>query len=156
MYGQWNQWKCMRQLVLIRHFQNTQKLVSRGWCFGSWKTPTSLWHTQAGRAACTIKLVIHCMRGYRKFSQRGSKVPEGVWRKIPTWQKLIIWQFQGGGGGGGSDPLSPLWICPCTDWPVYLEELVYLEETQNIVSGGWCMDSKDTNQPVAGRAACSS
>ena len=27
---------------------------------------------------------------------------------------------------------------------------------KNIVSGGWCMDSKDTNQPVAGRAACGS
>ena len=26
-----------------------------------------------------------------------------------TWQKLIIWQFQ---GGGGPDPLSPLWIRP--------------------------------------------
>ena len=35
---------------------------------------------------------------------------------------------------------------------MYLEELVYknLEETQNIVSGGWCMDSKDTIQPVTG------
>ena len=41
---------------------------------------------------------------------RGSKFPEGVLRKISTWQKLIIWQFQGGGGGGGApDPLpAPL------------------------------------------------
>ena len=31
-----------------------------------------------------------------------------------------------------------------------------LEETQNIVFGGWCMNNQDTNQPVAGGAACGS
>ena len=31
----------------------------------------------------------------------GSKFPEGVLRKISTWQKLIIWQLLPGGRGGG-------------------------------------------------------
>ena len=28
------------------------------------------------------------------------------------------------------------------------------QKTQKLVSGGWCLGSKETDQPVAGRAAC--
>ena len=42
--------KCMRQLVLIRNFQKTQKLVSRGWFLGSKDTDQPVAHT--GWSSC--------------------------------------------------------------------------------------------------------
>ena len=79
-----------------------------------------LLRTDKARASCAIHLksaetydyrTIHA-RIQKIFSGGGvSKFPEGVLRKISTWQKLIIWQLLPGGGGGGGkrgpDPLSP-------------------------------------------------
>ena len=84
-----------------------------------------LLRTDKARTSCAIHLKfaetydyrVRSMRGSRKFSQGGggSKFPEGVLRKISTWQKLIIWQLLPGGGGGGGvrTPCHPLWIRPC-------------------------------------------
>ena len=81
-----------------------------------------LLRTDKARASCAIHLKSEETYDYRTihariqkiFSGGGgggrSKFPEGVLRKISTWQKLIIWQLLPGGGGGGGrgpDPLSP-------------------------------------------------
>ena len=78
-----------------------------------------LLRTDKARASCAIHLKSAETYDYRTiyariqkfFSGRGgggrSKFPEGVLRKISTWQKLIIWQLLPVGGGGGPDPLSP-------------------------------------------------
>ena len=50
-----------------------------------------------------------------------------------------IFKFKGGGGPDLRSPPSG--------------SAHDLEETQNIVFGGWCMNNQDTNQPVAGGAA---
>ena len=89
-----------------------------------------LLRTDKARASCAIHLKSAETYDYRtihariqKFfsggggggGRRRSKFPEGVLRKISTWQKLIIWQLLPVGGGGGEvrTPCHPLWIRPC-------------------------------------------
>ena len=85
-----------------------------------------LLRTDKARASCAIHLKSAETYDYRTIHARiqkifsggggGSKFPEGVLRKISTWQKLIIWQLLPGGVGGGGEvrtPCHPLWIRPC-------------------------------------------
>ena len=48
-------------------------------------------------------------------------------------------------------PLTSLWLVK-----MYAAASVFInfQKTQKLVSGGWCLGSKETDQPVAGRAAC--
>ena len=45
---------------------------------------------------------------------------------------------------------------PACGWSSCLRQLVYLEKTQNIVSGERCLDSETTDQPVAAQNVCRS
>ena len=74
-----------------------------------------LLRTDKARASCAIHLksaetydyrTIHA-RIQKVFSGGGSKFPEGVLRKISTWQKLIICQLLPGGGERSGPHVTP-------------------------------------------------
>ena len=99
--------KCMLQLVLIRNFQKTQKIVSRGWCLGSKDTDQPVAHT--GSSSCLHDKTCDSLHAkIHKIFSEGVQSPR---RGLTENSNMAI----PGGGGGGLDPLSPLWIRPYTD-----------------------------------------